>query len=47
MAETAETDTVPTAVAAADMAHSKYVDLAAKDMARVVMAEMQVRRGSA
>lgn len=47
MAETAETDTVTTAVAAADMAHRKYVNLAAKDMAQVVMAEKQVRRGLA
>lgn len=33
------------AVAAADMARGKYVNMAAKDMAQVVMAEKQVRRG--
>lgn len=47
MAETAETETVTPAAVAVDMGHSKYVNMAAKDMAQVVMAEKQVRRGLA
>lgn len=35
------------AVAAADMAHSKYVNMVAKDMAQVVLADSQVHKGFA
>ena len=35
------------AVAAADMARGKYVNMAAKDMAQVVLADSQVQKGFA
>ena len=47
MAETAETEAVTPAAVAVDMGHSKYVNMAAKDMAQVVLADSQVQKGFA